>query len=70
MAKERKDVVATPVNPHRAEIEAKRGIIRDEDGKIVRSKAWKKERAVVLKGKISDLESRIKNAKTELKNLE
>ena len=39
----KKDVVATPVNPKRAEIEARRGIVRNEAGEIVRSKAWKEE---------------------------
>ena len=67
---ERKDVVATPVNPHRAEIEARRGIVRNDKGEIVRSKAWKKERIVHLKNKIEDFAQRTKNAKAEIKSLE
>ncbi len=70
MAKQKVDVVATPVNPKRAEIEARRGIVRDESGAIVRSKAWKKERIVFLEKKIEDFASRTKNAKAEIKQLE
>lgn len=70
MAKEKMDVVATPVNPERAKIEAKRGIVRNEAGEIVRSKAWKKERIEKLKSKIEDFASRTKNAKSEIKQLE
>lgn len=65
-----KNVVATPVNPNRAEIEARRGIVRDSLGQIVRTKAWKKERVVFLKSKIEDFASRTKNAKAEIKKLE
>ncbi len=70
MAKVTTSVVATPVDPRRAEVEAKRGIVRDEHGKIVRSKAWKKERIVQLNQKLEDLNARAKNAKAEIKKLE
>jgi hypothetical protein len=66
----RKDTVATPVDPNRAEIEARRGIVRDDEGRIVRTKAWKKDRIEHLKDKIEDYAVRTKNAKTELKALE
>lgn len=71
MATEKRvDVIATPVNPNRAEIEARRGIVRNEAGEIVRSKAWKKERVAFLKEKIEDYARRTKNAKAEIKLLE
>lgn len=66
----RVDVSATPVNPKRAEIEAKRGIVRNEKGEIVLSKAQKKERIARLKEKIEDFATRTKNAKAEIKALE
>lgn len=67
---EKIDVVATPVNPDRAQIEARRGIQRDALGQIVRTNDWKKARIVFLKQKIEDFASRTKNAKAELKELE
>lgn len=71
MADKTKNVNATGIDPEaRAKIEAERGITRDADGKIVRSKAWKKERAEYLKGKIEDFAIRTKNAKAEIKSLE
>jgi len=54
----------------RAEIEARRGIVRDEAGKIIRSKEWKKSRIVFLESKIADFAQRTKNAKAEIKRLE
>lgn len=54
----------------RAEIEARRGIVRDEAGKIVRSKEWKIDRVAHLKAKIDDFAQRTKNAKAEIKALE
>ena len=54
--------------PTRAEIEARRGIVRDKEGKIVRSKAWTKERSELLKAKEVDLQNRIKNIKAEIKS--
>lgn len=69
MAK-KQDVVATPVDPNRAEIEARRGITRDASGKIVRTTKWKKERVAFLKNKIEDFAVRTKNAKAEIKALE
>jgi len=65
-----KNTVAMPVQPNRAEIEARRGIVRDENGKIVRSKAWKKERIIFLNKKIEDFANRTKNAKEEIKSLQ
>jgi hypothetical protein len=53
--------------PTRAEIEAKRGIVRDEQGRIIRSKEWIAERIEMLKAKEADLQTRIKNIKAEIK---
>lgn len=66
----KKDVLATPEQPDRAKIEALRGIVRNEKGEIVRSKAWKKERIISLNKKIEDYASRTKNAKAEIKSLQ
>lgn len=54
----------------RAEIEARRGIVRDENGKIVRSEEWKVARIAHLQGKIETYAQRTKNAKAEIKALE
>lgn len=54
----------------RAEIEAKRGIVRDEDGKIVRSNEWKVARIAHLQEKVETFSQRAKNAKAEIKELE
>jgi chaperonin cofactor prefoldin len=51
----------------KSEIEARRGIVRDEDGKIIRSKEWLEQRIEMLKAKETDLQNRIKNIKAELK---
>jgi len=50
----------------RADIEAKRGIFRNEEGKIIRSKEWKLERIAYLKTKKADLLNRIKNIDSEI----
>ena len=47
--------------------EARRGIVRDERGRIVRSKDWLKERIAFLEAKQADMENRIKNIKAEIK---
>jgi hypothetical protein len=52
----------------REEIEARRGIVRDKDGKILRSKQWLKERIKLLQAKEADLQNRIKNIKAEIKS--
>lgn len=67
---EKQDVHALPVNPERAQIEARRGISRDALGQIVRTNDWKKKRIVFLNSKIEDFASRTKNAKAEIKALE
>lgn len=54
----------------RAEIEARRGIKRDENGHILRSKEWLKERIAFLKTRLDDLENRKKNVKAEIKQRE
>jgi len=52
--------------PTRAEIEAKRGIVRDEQGRIIRSKEWLEERIEMLKAKDADLRVRIVNINEEI----
>ncbi len=54
----------------RAEIEAKRGIVRDGEGRIIRDAKWKKARVLHLKEKIETFAQRTKNAKAEIKALE
>lgn len=54
----------------RAQIEAGRGIVRDEKGKIVRSEEWKVARIAYLQEKIETFAQRVKNAKAEVKALE
>jgi cell division protein FtsI/penicillin-binding protein 2 len=54
----------------RAKIEAERGIVRDENGQIVLSKAQKVAKIAYLKAKIEDFANRTKNAKAMIKNLE
>jgi hypothetical protein len=53
--------------PTRAEIEARRGIKRDEQGRIIRSKEWNQERIAYLETKKADLKNRIKNIDAEIK---
>lgn len=50
----------------RSEIEARRGIVRDEEGRIVRSKAWVKERIEYLAAKRADCVTRIENIDAEI----
>lgn len=50
----------------RAEIEAQRGIVRDEQGRIVRSKEWLQERIAHLEAKKADLANRLQNIDEEL----
>lgn len=59
-------VSRTPENL-RASIEAKRGIVRDDEGRIIRSKAWLKERIASLEVKLVDVKLREKNIKAEIK---
>jgi predicted RNase H-like nuclease (RuvC/YqgF family) len=54
----------------RPEFEARRGIERDPQGRIIRSKEWKRNRISFLNDRIADYETRIKNAKAEIKTLE
>ena len=54
----------------RAEIEARRGIVRDEAGRIIRTKEWRKERIKFLKAKIVDFAQRTENAKVEIEEHE
>jgi hypothetical protein len=51
----------------RQDIEARRGIVRDEQGRIIRSKEWLAERIEWLDTKKADLKLRIKNIDAELK---
>lgn len=53
--------------PTRAEIEAERGIVRDEQGRIIRPKPWIKERIKTLESKEEDLQRRLKNVRAEIK---
>jgi hypothetical protein len=50
----------------REEIEARRGIVRDEDGRIIRSKEWLKERIEFLKQKKEDFNTRMENVDVEI----
>lgn len=50
----------------RAEKEEKRGIVRDESGRIVRSKEWVENRIAMLKSKRKDCEQRIANIDSEI----
>ncbi|HEY8190915.1 MAG TPA: hypothetical protein VIG74_00720 [Alphaproteobacteria bacterium] len=71
MPKERKDATIARSDPEkRAEIEAARGIVRDGEGRIIRSKEWKKERAAYLGEKKKDMQNRISNIDAEVAALE
>lgn len=50
----------------RAEIEAKRGIIRDKEGRILRSAEWREEKLKILRTKLNDCFIREKNIKSEI----
>ena len=54
----------------RAAIEAKRGIVRDAQGQIIRSPDWKRERIAFLKSKVELYETRIKHATAKIKQLQ
>lgn len=66
----KKDVTVSRNGDDRAEIEALRGITRDENGQIVLSKQQKKDRIARMEGKITDFANRTKNAKAEIKRLQ
>ena len=51
---------------NRAEIEAERGIVRDEDGRILRSKEWLEARIEFLENKCEDFDRRKENAMVEI----
>lgn len=57
---------ARPMSLSRAEIEARRGIIRDKEGKIIRSDEWKLQRKNILVKKYIDYATRMKNIEEEL----
>lgn len=69
MAKKvRQDAIVQFRTPNeRAEREAARGITRDAEGRIIRSKEWIKKRIAWLEFKKKDLQNRIKNIEAELK---
>lgn len=64
------DVVVSRAGSDRASIEAKRGIVRDEDGKIIRTPEWRKDRIAHLEAKIEDFKTRTENAQKEIKEHE
>jgi hypothetical protein len=64
-----KDAIVKRNGSDRSEIEAKRGISRDEDGKIVFTAAQKKARIAHFEAKIADMKVRTKNALAEIKKL-
>lgn len=63
------DVTVSRNGDDRAEIEAQRGIVRNEKGEIVLSPTQKKERIAYLEAKIVDFANRTKNAKRMIKEL-
>jgi hypothetical protein len=54
----------------RVAIEAKRGIVRDAQGIIIRSTDWKRERIAFLKSKAELYKARIKNATATIQQLQ
>ena len=50
----------------RAEIEATRGILRDENGVIIRTREWREERAKLLEQKLVDIAQCIDNVNKEI----
>ena len=50
----------------RAKIEARRGIVRDAEGKIIRTPEWLDARVEMLKEKKADLLNRIDNIDAEI----
>lgn len=67
MAEKKNATVALSDPSKRAEIEARRGIKRDGEGKIIFSKEQRKARIVRLDEKIADFKQRTKNAEAEKK---
>lgn len=64
------DAVVSRNGADRAEIEAQRGISRDEKGQIVLSQEQKVARIALLNEKIADFANRTKNAKKMIKEVE
>ncbi len=64
------DAIVSRNGADRAEIEAQRGISRDEKGQIVLSQEQKIERIALLTEKIADFANRTKNAKKMIKEIE
>ncbi len=64
------DAVVSRNGADRAEIEAQRGISRDEKGQIVLSQEQKVARIALLNEKIVDFANRTKNAKRMIKEIE
>lgn len=64
------DAIVSRNGADRAEIEAQRGISRDEKGQIVLSQEQKVARIALLNEKITDFANRTKNAKKMIKELE
>lgn len=64
------DVTVSRNGADRAEIEALRGITRDEKGQIVLSQEQKVARIALLNEKIADFANRTKNAKKMIKEIE
>lgn len=54
----------------RAKIEAERGIVRDAEGRIIRSKKWKKDRVKFLKDRLEDIDNRRNNILAEIEKHE
>lgn len=50
----------------RKAIEARRGIRRDQKGRIIRTKKWTENRIAFLEEKIKDYQKRLKNLRKEL----
>lgn len=64
------DAIVSRNDPNtRSAIEARRGIARDENGKIVFTKEQIKARIAHFEEKIETFASRTKNAKAEIKKL-
>jgi hypothetical protein len=50
----------------RAQVEAQRGIVRDDAGRIIRSNEWIQSRIELLESKLEDCDRRKANIKAEL----
>lgn len=66
MAKRQDATVSRQSPDERAKIEKARGIVRDEDGRIVRSKKWLEARIALLKDKRKDFAQRLENVDEEI----